>query len=420
MTSGYVVIDTETTGLFPKSHRVIEVAAVALRPDGSVEGEWSTLLNPERDLGPVGVHQIRARDLLSAPRFVDIAGDLAELLGGRVIVGHNVSFDVRFIQAEYHRAGHTSASIPAKACLDTMMLAGEVLPLANRKLETCCARAGIANRSAHSALSDAQATAELLRYLAPAYGGFGTLSQRINAPRCLASVQLPSLPRQRTRTVHRGEPVSQDVPFWSRIAATLPAATGPEAETEYLALLDRALLDRVLSVREANELVSLAAELGIDQQTAYRLNSDYLSALARAALADSLVTQDELKDLVAVAQLLGLGEAAVQSTLDAQWAAMKNGPRAEPAVQAAVKAKAFALTKGDLVVFTGETVRPRPKLESLAATAGLVPYPRVTKKVKLVVAADPDSLSGKARKAADYQIPIVTEDAFLRLLPGVR
>jgi len=40
----------------------------------------------------------------------------------------------------------------------------------------------------------------------------------------------------------------------------------------------------------------------------------------------------------------------------------------------------------------------------------------VTKKVKLVVTADPDSLSGKARKAADYGIPIVTEEAFAAML----
>lgn len=43
----------------------------------------------------------------------------------------------------------------------------------------------------------------------------------------------------------------------------------------------------------------------------------------------------------------------------------------------------------------------------------------VTKKVKLVVAADPDSLSGKARKARDYGIPVVTEDGFARMLSGM-
>jgi len=44
----------------------------------------------------------------------------------------------------------------------------------------------------------------------------------------------------------------------------------------------------------------------------------------------------------------------------------------------------------------------------------------VTKKVTVVVAADPDSLSGKARKAADCGIPIITEAAFLRVAAGVQ
>ncbi|UUT36001.1 hypothetical protein L2X98_23115 [Microbacterium elymi] len=45
-------------------------------------------------------------------------------------------------------------------------------------------------------------------------------------------------------------------------------------------------------------------------------------------------------------------------------------------------------------------------------------HPTVTKRVALVAAADPDSLSGKARKARDYGIPIVSEDGLVRLLAG--
>ncbi|MDR1189878.1 MAG: hypothetical protein LBK95_20895 [Bifidobacteriaceae bacterium] len=69
-----------------------------------------------------------------------------------------------------------------------------------------------------------------------------------------------------------------------------------------------------------------------------------------------------------------------------------------------------------MIVFTGEMSRPRAALEGMARDAGLVPHPGVTKKVAVVVAADPDSLSGKARKAAGYGIPIITEAAFLRLV----
>lgn len=54
--------------------------------------------------------------------------------------------------------------------------------------------------------------------------------------------------------------------------------------------------------------------------------------------------------------------------------------------------------------------RLRSDWEQDAAEVGLVPHGAVTKKVVLLVAADPDSLSGKARKARDYGIPVVTED----------
>ncbi|MCF4120791.1 hypothetical protein L1785_07350 [Antribacter sp. KLBMP9083] len=59
---------------------------------------------------------------------------------------------------------------------------------------------------------------------------------------------------------------------------------------------------------------------------------------------------------------------------------------------------------------------PRDVWERRARAVGLVPHPTVTKKVTLVVAADPDSLSGKARKVADHGITIVSEDGFGRLL----
>jgi DNA polymerase-3 subunit epsilon len=59
---------------------------------------------------------------------------------------------------------------------------------------------------------------------------------------------------------------------------------------------------------------------------------------------------------------------------------------------------------------------PREVFERHAASAGLVVAANVTKKTSLVVAADPDSLSGKARKACSYGIPVVAEGAFGTLI----
>ena len=71
---------------------------------------------------------------------------------------------------------------------------------------------------------------------------------------------------------------------------------------------------------------------------------------------------------------------------------------------------------GDLIVLTGEMTRPRKEIEAILVARGYVPWSAITKKVKLLVAADPDSLSGKARKARDYGITIVDEHTMWTLI----
>jgi len=68
------------------------------------------------------------------------------------------------------------------------------------------------------------------------------------------------------------------------------------------------------------------------------------------------------------------------------------------------------------VLTGGEMSLPRSAIELELVARGFTPWPAVTKKVALVVAADPDSLSGKARKARDYGIPVVGESALWGLL----
>jgi hypothetical protein len=84
MTYGYAVVDTETTGLGPRTHRIIEIAAVGLRADGSVEDEWSTLLNPGRDLGRTDIR-------LFAIDGVGRVGALASGSGSRANEGVDIS-----------------------------------------------------------------------------------------------------------------------------------------------------------------------------------------------------------------------------------------------------------------------------------------------------------------------------------------
>jgi len=400
--AGYAVVDLETTGLFPGGHdRIVEVGVVLVSPAGEVEGTWETLLNPGRDLGRQDIHGISAADVLGAPTFAQAASTLAELLRGRTFVAHNASFDARFVSARYGWLGY-EVPVSPESSVCTMQWGSLLLPGMPRTLAGACAHVGVELRNHHSALADAQAAAGLLRCM------IGQVGPRDvpwwEAYESAERAPWPVIPGGRCTCVRRGNATERAVPYLARLVDSLPEPCGAAAEADYLALLDRALLDRFLSVREQAGLVTAAGEFGIDQPTAVGLHRTYLAALARAALADGVVTAAERDDLDAVAHLLDLDPCEV----DAALAGSDGGCGTER--------MGFRLDPGDMVVFTGEMSVPRPVWEKRAEAVGLVPRAAVTKKVKLVVAADPDSLSGKARKAADYGIPIVTEDAFAAMI----
>ncbi|MEV4180431.1 BRCT domain-containing protein, partial [Streptosporangium canum] len=194
----------------------------------------------------------------------------------------------------------------------------------------------------------------------------------------------------------------RDPHFLTRIADRPPAPPRPEDATSYLALLDQALLDHHISVAESDALVRLASALG--RAEAERLHLGYLTALARTVLAGGPAAEDDRHELALVAVLLGLPAEAADR-------ALAGDPASPPP-----DFTRFRLSPGDLVVFTGEMDGPRDDWEWRARQAGYVPHGYITRKVRLLVAADPDSLSAKARKARDYGIPIVTPDAFARML----
>ncbi|MGX7681586.1 hypothetical protein ACSMXN_22100 [Jatrophihabitans sp. DSM 45814] len=190
---------------------------------------------------------------------------------------------------------------------------------------------------------------------------------------------------------------------------------GDEAMDSYLAVLDSALLDRLLSVTEARALVEVASSLGLGRAEAGDAHRRYLDALAAAAWEDGVVTDTEQDDLIAVASMLGLSADDARASIEDKEPSSYQGRHASPEPTV----PHFALSAGDQVVFTGDMDRDRASWESEATAAGLTPHPGVTKKTRLVVAADPDSLSGKAAQARRYKIPIVTEAAFEKLLARI-
>lgn len=399
---GFAVIDVETTGLFPETYdRVAEIAIVGVDDRGDVEWAWSTLVNPGRDLGPQHIHGISATDVVVAPTFDQIAGYVAYLVRGRVPVAHNASFDARFLRAEFARAGWQPPLADGQFVC-TMHLARTALPGIPYSLASCCAATGVWLDDAHTAQADALATARLLSRL------LGELA----APPAPAPVQAwPQIPIVDHAGVHRGDPANRPTHFLARLTERLtPIDPDSPTSAEYLGWIDRALLDRHLSAREHDALSEVATHLGIDRSTAVQLHHQYLTGLASAAWADGVITDEERHDLNTVAALLGLSPADVDESLT------RTHPTTMQAPNAPTDAPRFALSPGDRIVFTGDMAIERSHWHARCVEHGYQPVTSVSRKVALVVAADPDSLSGKARKAADLGIPIVTEHAFTVML----
>lgn len=157
---GYAVVDVETTGL-ARDDRIISAAVYRLDALGEVEDHWYTLVNPERDPGPVWIHGLTSETLEGAPLFTEIAEEFSARLDGRVLVAHNAVFDWQMIAREYARAEREA---PVRQRLCTIALSKELgLPLPNHKLESLAAHFGVVQQRAHHALDDARVLAEAFR-----------------------------------------------------------------------------------------------------------------------------------------------------------------------------------------------------------------------------------------------------------------
>lgn len=406
---GYAVVDTETTGLY-NSDRIVEIAVVHVDPNGCVTGEWHTLLNPSRDLGPTSLHGIFGADVWHAPSFGQAAAWLADLLRGRVIVAHNLPFDARMLHREYEHLG-VAMPIVDSAGLCTMRLSNQFLSADSRRLTACCAAAGIPTPAAHTALGDARATTALLAHYLEQVGtpapwqALFDRAAHLPWPSLSTATPFTPYPRRAGTDVHPH--------FLARIVERLPSAQNPDADA-YLAFLDQALLDRVLSVAEQDTLVQIANDLGLCRTDLDQLHRDYLVALARAAWEDHIVTPAEHGDLDLVARLLDLTPGDVNDALSVTRPAADHSSGYNRVPLRTLTG--FRLLPGDLVVFTGEDDEPRSVWQARAQAFGVIPYSAVTKRVRLLVAADPDSLSGKAKKARQYGLPVITYQAFAALV----
>ncbi|WP_409237369.1 TerD family protein [Streptomyces sp. PA5.6] len=157
----WALVDVETSGLVARRDRVLSIAVVTIGRDGAQTGEFSTLLNPGCDPGPVHVHGLTAERLRGAPCFEQVAEEIGALLRDRVLVAHNAQFDYDFLAHEFARA---RTYLPVSQRLCTLALNRQVdLPVEDMKLGTLAAHYGVAQTKAHDALDDTRVLSGIFR-----------------------------------------------------------------------------------------------------------------------------------------------------------------------------------------------------------------------------------------------------------------
>lgn len=369
------MIDTETTG-FSRSDRIVEFACVTVVGDEVVD-EYETLIQPNRDPGPVHVHGITPSMLQSAPEFHAVFGDIAARLDGAVLVAHNISFDLRMIAQEVDRLGRSTFDPGNGVC--TLEFTGKKLALAARD-------AGL-EQPQHTALGDARVSVGLLlehRKVVGASTLWPATCRGVGSSSGL-TVRRPDA-KARVGSLHN---LALHVDWPANIV---------KEEALYLDVLDRCLDDGVLEDHEILWLDATADALQVSEVDRIRLHSHYYELLKAQILADGIVTAEEAGMSQLVAKALALVPHEFQTVLSSQDSA--------------------SLPLGSRVCFTGEAIVngtrvDRETLEIAAEAAGLLPVPRVTKKCDSLVAADPRSRSSKADYARKLGLPIIGIEEFL-------
>lgn len=158
-----IVLDTETTGLYPdQGHRIIEIAAIELQGRKVTTRHFHHYLDPEREVdeGAAKVHGFTWDMLRGRAKFADIAGSFLEFVAGAELIIHNAPFDMGFLN---HELGLMGLPPLQNEVMDTLKFARDMHPGKKNSLDALCSRYEIDNthRTLHGALLDTELLAEV-------------------------------------------------------------------------------------------------------------------------------------------------------------------------------------------------------------------------------------------------------------------
>ena len=182
MTKKLIVLDTETTGLeVDQGHRIVEVGAVALEDRRRTDVHFHSYLNPQRSIDEEAeiVHGLSMERLANEPEFSEIAESFLEFIEGNILVIHNASFDLGFLNSELKRASSNYPFLEEICDVeDTLLMARNKFPGQRNSLDALASRFEVSgyDRSFHGALLDANILADVYIHLTGGQSKFEFIS----------------------------------------------------------------------------------------------------------------------------------------------------------------------------------------------------------------------------------------------------
>ena len=172
-----ICLDTETTGLDPKDgHKIIEIACFELINKVKTGKVFHSFVNPLRDVPHEAfrIHGISTEFLKDKPTFDLIADKFLDFIGDDVLVIHNASFDIKFLNFELNFL--RKKTLEMSRVVDSLMLARKKFPGGQNSLDALCKRFNLdlSKREKHGAMIDTELLCDVyIELMGGAQEGFG-------------------------------------------------------------------------------------------------------------------------------------------------------------------------------------------------------------------------------------------------------
>ncbi|MBE1551853.1 DNA polymerase III epsilon subunit-like protein [Mycobacterium sp. OAS707] len=387
----FTAIDVETTGLDPNTDRIVEIGLVKFTADGTVVDEFATLVNnPGSSAEARAIHGIEDADLLGAPRTEQVLREALSFMTGTVLVAHNLDFADGFLSAA---AQHTGIPLPRVVGVCTLQTARRQLDGRAFSLTAMYKTAtGGWQEQKHTALGDARAIRDVLLWLLRTSPVPLHLTQQPPAAVPAAFEQCPiscrPVPLTRTSVAALLESFPQ---------SPHPRAGDPVEIAKYHECLTEAVEDGRLTYEEAS---TLTAQARLTRLTGNQLRELHQQAWDAAFAGEkdcewSTLTPVRRREMYLLADSLGLPELADRINQVIEYCA-----EPEPAPEGRyLRGLRIAIVGDD-----SEAIELRERAESYGAKLAV----NITKTVKWMVSAAPDTTDSRHTTARKLGVPIIS------------